>query len=256
MGQIVVALLHDYYCFYSTVSNYSMNCDLILSRVAEEDDRMLAVKNGEDGEDKKKKYDTGFSSSISCGTGTLDIAALANPTSDEPKMVQNDLSPQSTNTSSETKFTDSSLPSPPQSAESSPNHPQLSNSYGLVDQGFQTTSIASSPPVGMGMVGGVYSPPSSVVFSHSPGSAGASSPPVGMGMVGGVYSPPSSVVFSHSPGSAGASSPPVGMGMVGGVYSPPSSVVFSHSPGSAGSPNSHVVEWPPNVVSRCQNVRD
>ena len=56
----------------------SVTC-LFALRIEEEDDRMKAIKIGEKGEDKVKKYDP-FDSEVSSANGKLDINALANPT--------------------------------------------------------------------------------------------------------------------------------------------------------------------------------
>jgi len=161
-------------------------------RLAEEDDRMAAILQGEDGEDKKKTYESGFSSSISSDSGALDVAALANPnapaatnniSSSSPAPVSSKefppVAPIMPASSNIQLLPESAVLSPPQSAESSPNIPRLSaTAQASFDQDscYNNSGSISSPPMGVGQVGVAYSPPSSVL-THSPGSVGSTGSP-------------------------------------------------------------------------------
>ena len=151
---------------------------------------MAAILNGDDGEDKKKTYESGFSTSISSDSGTLDVAALTNPNA--PVINNSNPSPAAAKTPppvaplapapSNIQLPESSaILSPPQSAESSPNVPQLSAVTGgarasVEQEACYKPGPISSPPMGVGMMGVAYSPPSSA-FTHSPGSVGSTGSP-------------------------------------------------------------------------------
>ncbi len=185
---------------------------------------MLAIQDGGDGEEQRKKYDQGFSAAISSDNGTLDVAALANPSGSSLK-PEKETSPQvvehpPVKNSAEVKITDSTILSPPASAESSPYQPEQSPLYQL--QQSPLYQHQQSPPYRTQQTS-PYQSSSCGSLEQSQQSSSLSSPPhrVSKVMVGGVYSPPGSVP-SHSPGSIAE---------------------------SASSPQSNMADFNPNMVS-------
>ena len=204
---------------------------IVPCRVEEEDDRMLAIQDGGDGEEQRKKYDQGFSAAISSDNGTLDVAALANPSGSLkpeeetfPQVVE--LPP--VKNSAEVKITDSTILSPPASTESSPYQPEQSSPY--QPEQLSPYQLQQSP-----------------LYQHQ------QSPPYRTQQTS-PYQSSSCGSLEQSQQSSSLTSPPhrVSKVMVGGVYSPPGSVP-SHSPGSiaesASSPQSNMADFNPNMVS-------
>ena len=187
---------------------------------------MLAIQNGEDGEDKKKKYDNEFSSSITSDKGCINVQALADPFGTKAKPKR-----------------EPSLPSPPASTVSEPGHPYTpphsAESSPLVIQTPQSTtnqmigSSISSPPMGMA----ASSPLMGVAMPSPPTGMILSSPPMGMA----VSSPPMGVAVSSPPTSLGYATPPHP-----GYATPP-------HPGYNTPPHSAMTDYSPNMVCRYKN---
>ena len=233
---------------------------------------MLAIKKGEDGESKRKTYDS-FSSSISSTGGSLDVTSLADPFGGKSKEKATPLTPPSATQSIEP------LPepcTPPLSAESSPlklKMTQYSPGVGVASPpqvGGAAVMGVSSPPVGvcsppMGVAVnsppmGVSSPPMGVAMPSPP--MGMSSPPMGVAMPSppmGVSSPPMGVAMPSPPmGMAmpsppmGMSSPPMGVAMPSppmGVSSPPMGVAVNSPPMGVTSPPMGVATPPSSAVA-------
>ena len=241
-----LSLVHMEYYIDAVVYNFVYPLPI---RVDEEDERMLAVRKGEDGEEHRKTYDT-FSSSVSSEKGSLDVTALANPFEKPGKALKNHTpslpaAPLSHIKSEVMPVIEPSLPySPPLSAEASPvqlqpTPPPSSSSSSTADYP-SPIGITSSPQMGLG----VSSPPMGVGVSSPLMGVGMSSPPMGVAVSSspmgvGVSSSPMGVGVSSSPMGMGVSSPPMGVGissppMGAGVFSPPIGVGVSSSPMGMG----------------------